>query len=439
MNRYRHIFLCFIVLGASVVGKAQNPCATENKFYPKNAQGWAELAAIKSNIAQAPFAKQQGDTLIFPTVVHIIHNGTVGNISDSQVVDGLRIINEDFNRENLDTSVTRDLFKPYAGAVGFKFILAKLDSIGDSTTAIVRVDSSSIPHPNPPNADFDNCKKISHWPPEMYYNIWIVRSILGGASGYAQYPGTNFTYGGPWSTWGIVVRHNQWGTIGTSSTDGRTGTHEVGHTFGLYHTFLSTSANCGARCDTTGDEVCDTPPVNYSSSGLCPTTKNTCGNDTVGPSPYDTNVVDQIENYMSYKSCQNMFSQGQKDRMRGFVASFPTLVGLSTDSNLLATGIIDALPINVEMVEPRNSIKVFPNPFANKVEVFIKTHMELREPQIQLFNILGQEIEFTLGSNIFTAETQRIDILLNSNVQSGIYFMTLQTKHEVLVEKLIKE
>ncbi|MBL4658393.1 MAG: T9SS type A sorting domain-containing protein [Flavobacteriales bacterium] len=437
MNRYRHIFLCFIVLGASVVGKAQNPCATENKLYPKNAQGWADLETIKSNIAQAPFAKKQGDTLIFPTVVHIIHNGTVGNISDSQVVDGLRIINEDFNRENPDTSVTRDLFKPYAGAVGFKFILAKLDSNGDSTTAIVRVDSSSIPHPEPTDSDFDNCKKISHWPPDMYYNIWIVRSIQGGTLGYAQYPGTNFTYGGPWSTWGIVVKHNQWGAIGTSSADGRTGTHEVGHTFGLYHTFLSASANCGARCDTTGDEVCDTPPVNYS-SGLCPTTQNTCGNDTVGPSPYDTNVVDQIENYMSYKSCQNMFSQGQKDRMRGFVASFPTLVGLSTDSNLLATGIIDALPINIEMVEARNSIKVFPNPFEKRLEVQLSTDTKLNEEDIRVVSVLGQEVGFTLELSIHTRGAHRFEIQLDPKINPGIYFLTLRTKHGKVVEKLIK-
>jgi len=340
MKGQRIILICLLLTIIFRMAIAQELCGTGSKLVPMNAAGVIDLQKIRDNIAGAAFTKQQGDTLIFPTVVHIIHNAGVGNISDSQIVDGLRIINEDFNRENADTSVTRSLFKPYATAVGFKFVLAKLDSNGDSTSGIVRIDTSIIPHPEPTSTDFDNCKQLSHWPADMYYNIWIVRSIQGGTLGYAQYPGTNFTYGGPWKTWGIVVRHNQWGTIGTSSADGRTGTHEVGHTFGLYHTFLSASnPDCGSVCDTTGDEVCDTPPNKYSSS--CPPFINTCTNDTSGNSVYDTNVVDQIENFMSYNTCQNMLSEGQKVRMRGFIASFPTLIGLSTDSNLYATGIID--------------------------------------------------------------------------------------------------
>jgi len=439
MKGQRIILICLLLTTIFRMAIAQELCGTGSKLVPMNAAGVIDLQKIRDNIAGAAFTKQQGDTLIFPTVVHIIHNAGVGNISDSQIVDGLRIINEDFNRENADTSVTRSLFKPYATAVGFKFVLAKLDSNGDSTSGIVRIDTSIIPHPEPTSTDFDNCKQLSHWPADMYYNIWIVRSIQGGTLGYAQYPGTNFTYGGPWKTWGIVVRHNQWGTIGTSSADGRTGTHEVGHTFGLYHTFLSASnPDCGSVCDTTGDEVCDTPPNKYSSS--CPPFINTCTNDTSGNSVYDTNVIDQIENFMSYNTCQNMLSEGQKVRMRGFIASFPTLIGLSTDSNLYATGIIDAIPISLkEEDEKMNKIAVKPNPFLNTVDITVWTHKMVSADQIQMINILGQKIGFSISEYSCIGDKQQLKLLMEPSLNPGLYFLIIKGKSRTEIQKLIKE
>jgi len=434
MKVHRIVLICTLLVLTAGMGNAQEQCGTGSRMIPSSSAGVADLQRTRDNIAGLAFAKQQGDTLIFPTVVHVIHNGGVGNISDSQIVDGLRIINEDFNRENADTSVTRSLFKPYAAAVGFKFLLAKLDSNGDSTSGIVRIDTSIIPHPEPTSPDFDNCKRLSAWPPDMYYNIWIVRSIQSGTLGYAQYPGTNFTYGGPWKTWGIVVRHDQWGTIGTSSADGRTGTHEVGHTFGLYHTFLSSSAGCGSVCDTTGDEVCDTPPNNY--SGACSQLANTCSNDTSGNSVYDTNVVDQIENYMSYNTCQNMLSEGQKVRMRGFIASFPTLVGLSTDSNLYATGIIDAIPLGLKQDDGKvKKVTIAPNPFNNSIDI---TAFAADINQIRMTNIMGQEVGFIVEEKAVERSEQQFRLSVAPNMDPGIYFLLLDTESGTLVKKIIK-
>ena len=429
--------ICLVTLFCSSV-YAQEQCATAARMVPQNLIGEADLQRVRANISKASFAKQQGDTLFFPTVVHVIHNGGVGNISDSQIVDGLRIINEDFNRENPDTSMTRDLFKPYAAAVGFKFILAKLDSNGDSTSGIVRIDTSIIPHPEPTSPDFDNCKFLSHWPPDMYYNIWIVPSIQGNTLGYAQYPGTNFTYGGPWETWGIVVRHDQWGTIGTSSADGRTGTHEVGHTFGLYHPFLSFSAGCGGICDTTGDEVCDTPPV--TNSGGCATVANTCVNDTAGSSVYTTNVLDQIENFMSYNTCQNMLTEGQKDRMRGFIASFPILQGLYSDSNLFASGVIDAMPVGLEPErEPATTMTVLPNPFVNEVNVNLYSKDEIGKDDIRIVNVLGQEVDFSVVASAMENGKQELSLTVDPNLNRGVYFLILRAELDILVRKLIKQ
>jgi len=444
MARTIFIFLLFltILLFSILPAFAQlDPCGTGDKMIPRgngSLKAYNSLQRIHENIQFLQSAGKISDTIIFPTVIHIIHDNGVGDITDEQVMDGLRVINEDFNRMNADTSDTRDVFKPFAAAVKFKFLLAKLDSNGDSTTAIVRVDTSLIPHPEPTSQDFDNVKFISHWPSDMYYNIWLVRAIQDGPLGYAQYPGTDFTYGGPWETWGVVMRNDQFGTIGSSSAaDGRTATHEIGHTFGLYHTFLSSSAGCGSKCDTTGDEVCDTPP--NTSSFSCPQTKNSCSNDTSGPSAYTTDVVDQLENFMSYNSCQNMFSQGQRTRMKAMIASFPTLQNLSSDANLIATGLM--LPTFAEM-EDRNLAEInpliSPNPITDQFTVSFGLQKPPEDFSLYLTDALGRKV-LSIGSYPFPSKEDRnIQVPVGDVLSPGLYFLVLESRSFKVVRKLVK-
>lgn len=287
-------------------------------------------------------------TKTIPVVFHVLYDSPQGNISEAQIQSALDVLNDDFNRLNSDASSTRNIpgtapFAPEAGSMDIQFKLAKIDPNGNCTNGIIRkevasnitneVSSSSEPHKFTANGG------SSAWPRDKYFNIWIVNSIGvpsgGGITlGYAQFPAA---WGGPANTYGLTMRNDFTGTIGTASgSDGRTLTHEVGHCFGLFHIFQGGCGSSGS-CSSQGDYCCDTPPQS-DADFTCSQTLNTC---SVVPSgdPYGTNVYDQIENYMSYNSCTNMFSLDQVNIMEGNFSSLSWLANLASPSNATATGI----------------------------------------------------------------------------------------------------
>ncbi|HNB81325.1 MAG TPA: hypothetical protein PLP14_04455, partial [Chitinophagaceae bacterium] len=49
-------------------------------------------------------SKSRGDKYIIPIVFHIIHNYGPENITDEQIHDAVRILNEDYQKKNPDTA-----------------------------------------------------------------------------------------------------------------------------------------------------------------------------------------------------------------------------------------------------------------------------------------------------------------------------------------------
>lgn len=245
-----------------------------------------------------------------PVVVHVIHEGEpIGqgaNISQEQILSSITALNEDF-RKLPGTNGDGD-----GVDVGIEFCLAARDPDGNASTGISRVDGTVVANyadegiqaTGDSGADELDVKELSIWPREDYLNIWVVNEIedndaQSGIQGFAYFPVNN-------PVDGIVILHNAIGTVGNIKPNtalNRTLAHEVGHYLGLYHTFHTTT-DCSAEtnCTTQGDRVCDTPPTILSASCSNPACSGT----------------QQVENYMDYtsESCRNMFSQGQKDRMR---------------------------------------------------------------------------------------------------------------------------
>lgn len=314
-----------------------------DQFYQEdlaNPQTRKDILATEKIIAEAVEQMERGNLLgknnnsapIFtiPVVVHIIYATQSDNISMRQIEDGLRVLNEDFQRLNADTTVTRSQFLPDAADLQIEFKLAKKDPSGNCTDGVTRTQSSE-------SLQGDEGSKIVKWNRSRYLNIWVTRNVSNSSPadgsyvlGYSFFPRQNSLISGD----GVILRHDEFGTIGTAAgSPGRTLTHEVGHYLALHHPFaggcngvggnnvtgLLGNANANDYCD-------DTPPVDVSNFG-CNYGSTSCNN------------LDQIENYMDYADCQNMFTNDQKARCHAVLNSSSLRGTLVSLSNMTFTGI----------------------------------------------------------------------------------------------------
>ena len=220
-----------------------------------------------------------------PVYVHVVYSNSNENISDAQINSQIAVLNKDFRRTNSDANNTPSEFSGVAADSEITFSLAGTFRNSSSTTSW----------------GTNNAVKSAYPPvtPSTHMNIWVA-NIGGGILGYAQFPG------GSSATDGIVVSPQYFGTTGYVAAPfdgGRTTTHEIGHYLNLRHIWGD------GRCNR-DDFVSDTPSSDRPNYG-CPTSANHCRSN------------DQFMNYMDYTDddCMNMFSEGQKLRMRSLFAS----------------------------------------------------------------------------------------------------------------------
>lgn len=359
--------------------------------------------------------------MIIPVVVHIIHNGGPENIPDKAVYDQLEVLNNDYGRIGAGYNNN-----PLGADTKIRFCLASVDPQGNPTTGIVRVQS---PYTRLESNSELNTKNLSRWDPKRYLNIWVVKTIDGGSSvsGYA-YLAEDINDSNR-DIDGVVIDYAFFGhdesffpPSNTKYRMGRSATHEVGHYFNLLHTWGGDDAGQGGCGD--DDLVFDTPDCDgpYYSSFL--PLYDSC------ETPFQCGHYRLIEDYMDYSSdtCMNIFTQGQKVRMRQAILKYrPELVSYA---NLLSTG----CQTTYRQLNPakENSLTLSPNPSHGIVNIF--PYFVDRMPiDVSIYDELGRLVYHGISPEL-RYERYTLDL---TNLRSGMYFFILKAGDTTYKNKVI--
>ena len=286
-------------------------------------QEQAEFQEYYEEFAQT-YAGGDREVKIIPVVVHVLHTGGSENISDEQIRDAIKQLNEDYSKTNEDFSGAVPAFAAIAGDMEIEFRLAGLDPEGNCTNGITRTFSEYTHGPH----DGDAVRwavQTEHglWSQNQYMNVFVC-ATLSGPAGYTNYP--SGWYPATSMEGGIYMLHNYMGSIGTSDEyREHTLSHEAGHWLNLPHLWGSTNnPDEPENCDS-DDGVDDTP--NTLGWTYCDLGGASCGSD------------DNVQNFLEYSYCGCMFTEGQVARVQAALNS-PTAQrnNLWTSSNLSATG-----------------------------------------------------------------------------------------------------
>ena len=220
-------------------------------------------------------------SVTIPVYFHVVYksDGT-GNIPDARLDAQINAMNEHFSGQD------GPVYRTAAANTSFRFAKA-------GTTRTMNDSWYAAGPGSAAETEMKNALRVGTADDLNFYT-----NSGGGYLGWATFP---WNYSSNPKKDGVVC---YWASLPGSNyvpyNEGDTGTHEVGHWVGLYHTFQN-------GCSGSGDYVSDTPGERSATYG-CPTANQDTCKSTAGLDPY--------ENFMDYTDdpCMYKFSAGQSDR-----------------------------------------------------------------------------------------------------------------------------
>lgn len=384
----------FVFLLLPFLLAAQDRCAFDLKL--EEVRHNPEFIRMQQKIKKQSQAGIKAETVfLVPVVVHVLYKNQNENISNSQILSQIAVLNEDYRLKNADTTNVESGFSKADAAI--EFCLANRDPNGNPTDGIIRtatiIDNIGLTN------QYYQLSPI--WDRDNYLNIWVCD--LGD-----DVAGFGFPPGSPADRDGVVVHYSNFGNTGNVQANydqGRTTTHEVGHWFNLLHPW-GNSESCS-----TDDEVADTPlqGVIYE---RCPTAPDS-----------SCSSKDMLSNFMGYvyDRCMGNFTEGQKQRMRSAVVA-------SRSSILLSNACV---PVGLNEHSLSQTIKVSPNPCKEETFVELGNREMLKAHHLTVFNLKGQAVKLE-------TKAKHNGYLLNtSTLKKGIYFIEYRNQNIRLSKKLV--
>ena len=265
-----------------------------------------------------------------PVVVHVVYRVAGENISDAQAASQVQVLNDDFAKLNADAiKVTQPTFSTVATGAQIRFCLAQRDPSGNPTTGVTHNTTTVTAFGTNDAVKSSTTGGVNAWDVTKYVNIWVCN--LGATLlGYGEFPTGTLS-----NTWGLVLHYKYTGSGGTAVAPynlGRTGTHEFGHCFNLYHIW----GDDGTAC-TGSDQCTDTP--NQAGEHYGCFTAGSIQTDACSPSSPGVMWM----NYMDYTddACMYMFTAQQCARMEAVVNNAPWNV-LGTSLGCTPVSALDA-------------------------------------------------------------------------------------------------
>jgi|GEM_PF-499867 len=226
-------------------------------------------------------ALRAAGSVTIPVYFHVVmDNAGNGNVSDAMLDDQINVLNNSFSGQTGGANTP------------FRFV-----KVGTTRTTNQAWFYASI-------GSFEERQMKSTLRRGGPYSLNFYTNYADGYLGYATFP---WDYASDPSMDGVVCLYSSLPNGSAAPYNlGDTGTHEVGHWLGLFHTFQG-------GCSLTNDEVSDTPAEAFPAFG-CPT-RDSC--------PADPGL-DPIENFMDYTDdfCMYRFTSGQSSRMDSMFSQY---------------------------------------------------------------------------------------------------------------------